>query len=187
MTSGKQLGVILVSTVGFLLAMAQVLGKPSQAQSVPKSAIPWNAHAIEGSLAGLRVREIDGSNSAVVFLYDLDNKTDSDYKLAKGPSVVIMSRLKSSGSLSSDKPAILASSAFVPAKNRTRIALEIRQPFAWPARMDAKSEGRFRQLVAGEVADINGFVLFDESARYQIDLPGAWPEVENTGAPMDRR
>ena len=35
-------------------------------------------------LRGVRVREIDASKSEVVFLYDLDNKTDTDYQLAKG-------------------------------------------------------------------------------------------------------
>jgi hypothetical protein len=187
MIGRKKLGAFLVSAVAFPLALALFFGRPSQAQSVPKPVAPWNVHAIESTFAGVRVREIDASNSAVVFLYDLANRTDSDYQLAKGPSVVIMRRLKSSGSLSSEKPAILASSAFVPAKNRTRIAVEIRQPFTWPGRMDAKSEDRLRQLVAGEVTDIQGFVLFDQSTRYQIDLPGAWPEIEKAAVPVDRR
>jgi hypothetical protein len=187
MTSRKKLAVILASTVGFLLPLLLVFGKSPQAQTVPKPAPPWNVHAIESTFAGVRVREIDASNSAVVFLYDLDNRTDSDYRLAKGPTVVIMSRLKSSSSLSSEKLVTLSSSAFVPAKNRTRIALEIRQPFIWPGRMDAKSQGRIRQLVAGEIADIHGFVLFDESTRYQIDLPGTWPEIEKAALPVDRR
>ena len=94
MTSRKKLGVILICAVGFVPAVALLSGKPSEAQSAAKPAIPWNEHAIESSFAGVRVREIDASNSAVVFLYDLDNKTDSDYQLAKGPSVVVMSRLE---------------------------------------------------------------------------------------------
>jgi hypothetical protein len=89
---------------------------------------------------------------------------------------MIMSRLKSTGSLSSEKPVILSGSAFVPSKNRTRISVEIKQPFQWPARMDSKSEERIRHLVSDEVGDIDGFVLFDGSARYQIDLPGGWPQ-----------
>lgn len=185
MTPWKKLGVILICAAGFVPAIALLSGRPSEAQSAAKSAVPWNEHAIESSFAGLRVREIDASNSAVVFLYDLDNKTDSDYQLAKGPSIVVMSRLKSSGSLSSEKPVSLISSAFVPAKNRTRIELEIKQPFPWPGRKDTKSEIKFRQLVAGQIMDLGGFVLFDETSRYQIDLPGAWPEVDKAAVPAD--
>jgi hypothetical protein len=37
---------------------------------------------------------------------------------------------------------------------------------------------RIRELVAGEVAGLEGFALFDQGTRYQIDLPGAWPEIE---------
>jgi hypothetical protein len=89
-----------------------------------------------------------------------------------------MRRLKSSGSLSSEKQVTLNSGAFVPARNRTRIEIGITQPFRWPSRMDAAGQMRIRELVAGEVADLGGFALFDQGTRYQIDLPGAWPEIE---------
>jgi len=143
-------------------------------------AAPWNQRAVKGSFAGVRFREIDASNSAITFLYDIENRTDGDYQLTKGPAVMIMSRLKSTGSLSSEKAVTLSGSAFVPAKNRTRISVEIKQPFVWPGRMDSKSQDRIRRLVADEVDDIDGFVLFDGSTRYQIDLPGGWPEASGT-------
>ena len=174
----RTIGPLGVGTVGSLLMFVWIAGGLPQARSLAASATPWSAHAIESTFAGVRVREIDASKSEVVFLYDLDNKTDTDYQLAKGPMVVIMSRLKSSGSLSSEKQVTLASSAFVPAKNRTRIELGITRAFNWPAHVDAASEMRIRQLVADEVADLAGFVLFDQGTRYQIELPGAWPEIE---------
>jgi hypothetical protein len=174
MAGGKRRGVCAVA-----LAVAGVWAAPAipTAQTFAQPAAPWNSHAVEGSFAGVRVREIDASNSAIIFMYDITNKTDADYQLTKGPSVMVMSRLKSTGSLSSEKPVILSDSAFVPSRNRTRISVEIKQPFPWPGRMDARSsEDRIRRLVADEVGDIQGFVLFDGSTRYQIDLPGGWPE-----------
>ncbi len=108
----------------------------------------------------------------------LDNKTDYDYRLANGANIVIMKRLKSDGSLSSEEEIKLQDSALVPAKNRTRIALEITRPFAWPGRKNPASESRFREFAAGEVATLDGFVLFDGAARYQIELRGAWQELE---------
>jgi hypothetical protein len=162
----------------FLFLGALLLsGRWQHSQASDKSPIPWNAHALQTTYAGVRVREIDPSNAAVVFLYDLDNKSESDYELAKSGNVVVMSRLKSSHTLSSEKPVNLSASAFVPANNRTRIALEVSEPFNWPNRMDNTSENRFRDLVTQEVSDLDGFVIFDQSHRFQIDLPASWPAM----------
>jgi hypothetical protein len=174
----RKIGFSKACALGFLLMLVAAGGGLPEARSSANPVNPWNSHAIESALAGVQVREIDSSKSEVVFLYDLDNKTDSDYQLSKGPSVVIMSRLKSSGSLSSEKQISLASGAFVPARNRTRIEVFITRPFNWPARMDVTSQSRIRQLVTNEIAGLEGFVLFDQETRYQIDLPGSWAEAE---------
>jgi hypothetical protein len=170
-------GFFAVCTLGLLL-VAPAGGTLEGARLLANSAGSWNSHAIESTLQGVRVREIDPTRAEIAFPYDLENKTDNDYQLSKGPAVVIMSRLKSSGSLSSEKQVTLNSGAFVPARNRTRIEIGITQPFRWPSRMDAAGQMRIRELVAGEVTDLEGFALFDQGTRYQIDLPGAWPEIE---------
>ena len=138
----------------------------------------WNSSAIQSKLAGIRVKEIDPAHAAVVFFYDLDNRTDTDYRLSSGPNVVIMSRLEPSGSLSSDQQINLDANAFVPAKNRTRIGIEMSRAFAWPVTRDASAERQFRQLVADQVAGLEGFVLFDQTTRYEIDLAAASPEMQ---------
>jgi hypothetical protein len=163
-------GVVLVCT--FIGALIAILTK-SRRSAV---AGPWNTHAIESTLNGIQVREIDSSHAAVILVYDLDNHTDSDYRLEKGPSVAIMSRLEPGGVLSTDPQVSVDSTAFLPAGNRTRIALEIDTPFSWPLRRDAAAERSFRQLVAAELEGVNGFVLFDESKRYQIELPTVLPQ-----------
>jgi hypothetical protein len=143
-----------------------------------KTVNPWNAAAIKGSFAGVQVREIDAKNAAIVFFYDLENGTDLDYRLDNGPNLVILGRLKSDGSLSPEKQIRLNHAAFVPTKNRTRIGLEIVEPFGWPERTDAAAENKFRELVTQEVANLEGFVVFDQGTRYQIELPGKWSEQQ---------
>ena len=59
----------------------------------------WNPAAVRGTLAGIQVREVDPNHAAIVFSYDVDNQTDADYQLTKGPNAVILSRLKSDGTL----------------------------------------------------------------------------------------
>ena len=166
------LAVVLICTV--LGAAVAVLTKSrrSEARRDPRG---WNTHAIESTLNGIQVREIDHAHAAVILVYDLDNRTNSDYTLEKGPSVAVMSRLKPSGVLSADPQVSVDSSTFLPAGNRTRIALEIDTPFNWPPRRDRAADHSFRQLVAAELEGVNGFVLFDQTKRYQIELPTVLP------------
>jgi hypothetical protein len=180
MASWKKVGVGVVLAGAVTVALIVILAGPKPARSNPPPEQPtaWNSHAIRGTLAGIRVREIDGGHAAVVFLYDLENTTNADYRLTKGPNLVIMSRLKSSRTLSGDEPIALNSTAFVPAQNRTRIALEVSHVFSWPGQRSAYAERMFNQLVAGDVADVAGFVLFDQTNRYEIDFPASWPETQ---------
>ena len=74
-------------------------------------------------------------------------------------------------------------SVFVPAGNRARIALKLSYSFNWPTQMFPGQVGpltqeKFRTFVAGKVDNLQGFILFDEAARYQIELPGGWQELQ---------
>ncbi len=181
MTRWKKLGWAGLAVCGLVLLIL-TLAKFSRLRPSAASPNAWNAGAIQSTLAGVRVRELDATHAAVVFFYDLDNRTDNDYRLASGPNVVIMSRLQPNGSLSSDQPITLDSAAFVPAKNRTRIALEISHAFDWPTQRDAAAERQVRQFVADQVAGLEGFVLFDQATRYQIDLATTSPEPQPASA-----
>jgi hypothetical protein len=153
------------------------------AQAPAASAAPvWNASAVQSSFAGVQVKEVDATHAALIFSYDLDNNTDVDYRLAKGPATVVMTRLKSSGSVSSEEPVELDNSVFLPARNRTRIAVEVTRNFNWPTGLPGTQIGpvnqeKFRALVAQEVANLSGFVVFDQATHFQIELPGGWPEL----------
>ena len=156
---------------------------PNEPVQTPAAVAPvWNSSAIQSSFAGVQVKEVDATHAALIFSYDLDNNTDTDYRLAKGPATVVMTRLKSSGSVSSAEPVELDSSVFLPARNRTRIAVEITRNFNWPtglpgAQIGPVNQEKFRSLVAQEVANLSGFVVFDQATHFQIELPGGWQEL----------
>jgi hypothetical protein len=144
---------------------------------------PWNSAAIHSTFAGAQVQEADATHATLEFFYDLDNNTDTDYRFAKGAGTVVMTRLKSNGSLSSQEPVELNNSIFLPARNRTRIAVQVTRPFNWPAGLAPTQIGpvnqlKFRQLVADEVANFSGFVMFDTATHFQIELPGGWQELQ---------
>jgi hypothetical protein len=138
---------------------------------------------VRGTLAGVQVHEVDPAHVQLVFYYDLDNNSDADYQLTKGPGTVVMTRLKSNGSLSSDETMELDHSVFLPARNRTRISLQSTQAFSWPSGMQAGQMGsvnqdKFRSLLAQQVGNCSGFVLFDQAKHIQIELPGGWQELQ---------
>jgi hypothetical protein len=181
---------LLVVIIAFLSAAALlflVLGRSSKLPSPQKQTENWNSNAIRGSFEGVQVKEIDPTHAALIFSYDLENTTESDYHLPNEPKLVIMGRLKSNDSLKAEDSMQIENSIFLPARSRARIALEVNYPFNWPSQMYPGQMGpvtqeKFRSFVAGKVVDLQGFIVFDEAARYKIELPGGWQELQATAA-----
>jgi hypothetical protein len=169
----------LLVLVVFVLPRTPAPEPPAQHTNAPV----WNTSAIQSTFAGVQVKEVDPTHANLIFSYDLDNNTDTDYQVTKGPTTVVTTRLASSGSVSSDEPVALGNSVFLPARNRTRVTLEMTKNFNWPGQMYGTQVGpvnqeKFRTLVAQEVGNLSGFVLFDQAAHFQIELPGDWQELQ---------
>ncbi|MDE3168909.1 MAG: hypothetical protein KGL75_02100 [Acidobacteriota bacterium] len=146
----------------------------SRAPRVVQSAMkqpPWNSRAIQSSLKAIQVRELDSNHAAVDFVFELENRTYSDFQLVPGPSTIIMKRLRADGSLTSEPAARLTSAVFLPTNNRTRITLEVSAPFNWPVKQDPAADESFRGFARSEVSGLDGFVVFDQVSRYEVDLP----------------
>jgi len=84
----------------------------------------WNQEAIKATYVASQLKELDKTHSILTLSYDLENDTDSDYRLNAGPDVVIQSRLKSGGSLSQQEPLRLSYPVFLPARQHARLAIE---------------------------------------------------------------
>lgn len=177
---------LLVVTIAFIISGALLFftfTRLSTEAIAPKRPEGWNASAIRSSFEGLQVKEVDPTHAALIFNYDLENTTDSDYRLANGPKALIMGRLKSSSTLKAEDSMQIDNAIFLPARNRARIALEISYSFNWPTQMFPGQVGpltqeKFRSFVTGKVADLQGFILFDQVTHYQIELPGGWQELQ---------
>jgi hypothetical protein len=183
----------LLIFVLFMCVLALVVirifpGVPRQEPAAkPAQASVWNSASVRGTFAGLQLHEVDPTHVQLVFYYDLENDSDADYQLTKGPGTVVMTRLKSNGSLSSDEAMELDHSVFLPAKNRTRISLQSTQAFSWPSGLQAGqmrpvNQDKFRTLVAQQVGGFSGFVLFDQATHTQIELPSGWQELQMPAA-----
>jgi hypothetical protein len=181
---------LLIVTIAFLGAAALLflaLSRPSKLPTAPNQPGGWNSTAIRSNFEGIQVKEVDPTHAALIFSYDLENTTDSDYRLSNDPKLLIVGRLKSNTSLKPEDSMQIENPIFLPARNRTRIALKVNYSFNWPTQMFPGQVGpvtqeKFRSFVAGKTADLQGFVLFDEAARYQIELPAGWQELQPTTA-----
>lgn len=145
----------------------------------------WNQGTVSAGYIGSQLREVDKTRASLVISYDLENNTDSDYRLADGPNVVILSRLKSDGSYSQDQPIRLSYPVFLPARQHARLAVEITQPFNWPSDADSGSIEKLRNFVRQRLQNVAEFVLFDEANHRQLELPSGWNQLEETSDESD--
>ena len=143
---------------------------------------PWNSSAITATYVGAQLRELDSGNATVYLAYEVQNHTDSDYQLADGPRALVMSRLRTDGSLSSQEQVRLSYPTFLPARQRARIALEIPSPFNWPADTDPAFQDRLRDLVNQKLTEVQAFVLFDQADRFEIEFPSGWQDLKIASA-----
>ena len=179
MVSGKKALVIGVSAgAGFFLLLLLILTRAGFNSSPVKPPGSWSQNIIKATYVGSQLRQIDKTLAGLFLSYDLENNTARDYRLADTPGVVIMSRLKSSHSLSQEELIRLSYPAFLPANQRVRIAIEISYPFVWPATGDPALESKLKDFVKQRLAKVEEFVLFDEVNRCQVELPSAWQELE---------
>lgn len=186
--SRKQLLIIASSAAAVFLLALLTLGGPlfnKQSKEVRAGASTgWNREGIKATYVAAQLRELDKAHCSLILSYDLSNQTDLDYRLTDGAGVVIMSRLKGDGSLSQEESIHLSYPVFLPARQRARLAIELSRAFPWP-REDSRYEEKLKEFVKQRLGNVKGFVLFDEASHSQIDLPAAWPELQDrkqTGA-----
>ena len=169
--------------LGFFLALtltALVLYlRSGSGSSAPK---PWNSNAITANYVGTQLRQVDSGTAALYIAYEVTNHTDSDYRLADGPGALVMSRLRADGSLSSQQQVRLSYPTFLPARQRARVALEVPAQFAWPDDGDSAFQDRLRDFVNQKLLDVQAFVLFDQTDRFEIEFPSGWQELKLASA-----
>jgi hypothetical protein len=151
-------------------------------QYVVRRSQPWNAGAITATYLDAQLLEIDPSDASLQLSYELQNNTDTDYRLTDGPSVVVMSRMVNDGGLSSQDDVRLAFPTFLPARQRVRATLNVRRQFEWPARGDAALQNKLKDFINQRLSGIEGFVLFDQGDRCEIEFPRGWQPLQVASA-----
>jgi hypothetical protein len=168
--------------VGFAITISCIAGFWFWNNERPKPAKPWNKSAI---IAEYDYIDPEGEKDYLVFHYVLQNDTDSDYRIESDTGVQItikMKKEKGFGAFSSPEFTTTNFPVFVPAKSRVWIALTIPYPYSVKLKEKANSEERklyqtgVTKFVSEELPNLDGFVLFDNTNRYEIDFPNGWEQ-----------
>lgn len=171
--------------VAILLLSIFAINRYSSKGPTKEVSTGWSRGPVRAAYIGSQLKEIDKAHSSLIISYDLQNDTDSDYHLADGPGLFILSRMKSDGSLSQEQPIRLSYPVFLPARQHARLAVEITQPFAWPSQEDSASLDRMRNFVKQRLEDIGEFVLYDELNHQRVELPCGWAELQSISKESD--
>ncbi len=160
---------------------AFVLGGIAWYSSCPK---PWNSGAIKARFASLEVTTgLD--NLPVMFEYDLENKSATNYTVGNGSGLVVMATLAQGNILSEAFGQSPASSSvsvsgpsFIPPKGVGRIT--VRVVYDYPPGFtpnDKSNMNKVEKYVGRRLDEISGYALFDKSNDYRIDLPSGWQKI----------
>jgi hypothetical protein len=164
---------------GFAITAGLIVGGFMWWSSRPPKPKPWNESAITAKYESV---DVTGEDKHIYFVYNLNNHTDTDFRLENNSQVHLGASLKRSSSISfSDSDFLTADyPIYVPAKHNVRVKLTIKYPYTVP--YDDKSsddvkhdwETKLAIYLTKEISNLNGFVLMDENTRYQINLPNGW-------------
>lgn len=116
----------------------------------------------------------DGKKLRLMFV--VENKTAEDYNLSSHDQLKIVSRL-ADGSVSQPIPQDALEvefPVFIPAKQRGRMHMNILYaglPVKNGSESDAAFHERLRQFMNEEFDGFGGFSVFDETNKYQLNLP----------------
>lgn len=170
---------IVLATAGAVALLAVLLVYAGMVYRSSRGGPPrsWSVNTVRATYVASQLRQMDKAHAALFLAYDLENGTDLDYRLNESSGVTVMSKLKSDGSLSQEEAARLSYPVFLPAHQSVRIAIETLQPFVWPAPGDPQLDDKLKDFVKQRLADSEGYILFIEAGRLQVELPNAWPEL----------
>jgi hypothetical protein len=190
----KRLLVISASAgAGFALVLAILAGGLFWYKSRPKAQSAWNSSAITAKFATIEFSTNPTDGIGFLFSYDLENNTNRDYRFlgrasdepkgwtrvevvptAGAVSVFILKKLKSSGSLAQDND-INWDSVFLPARKKVRFQIRASYPYDDSFRATERDDRhKLAAFVNARLEEVDGFVLFDEKNRYQIDFLSSW-------------
>lgn len=176
---------------GFAVVLASIVAGWAWYQSRPEKPKPWDAKAIIATFdypdteSGEPEGPVGFRPDMLVLYYTLENTTDVDYHSPQ-EQLEVDGRLKREKSLTGGSLVTLDKEpVFIPAKQRRRFSVHVHYPVKETFGPEPKTKEETRKrwmLIAGymkkEYSNLDGFVVFDSTNRYQINLPNGWDNLD---------
>jgi hypothetical protein len=149
-------------------------------ESKPKRSQPRNTTAIIAKYDDISINDKDNHIS---FQYFIENNTDQDYELERSTGICLAVKLGREKSLSPCLDNVQENihfPTFVPARQRVMFVIQTpkicTKPFKFANSPEEQEKQReeLEDCVRNEMPNVNGFVLFDDYHRYEIDFPKSW-------------
>ena len=159
---------------GFAVMCAMIIALVSWYSSRPK---PWNPAALKATFDSF---DLESKSYKLIFYYILENATSADYELRPTSKSRMMQKLKRQDSLIVGNGVLYDNPLFIPAKKKIRFSIELDASFKeyFPSNIltydREKRSKTIAEFAKKEMANLDGFVLFDEARRYEIDFPRSW-------------
>jgi hypothetical protein len=158
---------------------------------------PWLTTAIVASFESV---DTEPPESTLVFTYVFANNTDRDYTLEQASGIKVMAQRTDPSSLAAGDDGFpkVSMPAFIPAHERTRVNVYLGKAYYIDQRPRPKRTAKPEDIVGMFTSDdlgrslypkanaellqsireglprLEGFTIFDEKHRYQIELPKGW-------------
>lgn len=171
---------------GFAIVVCGVIGGVLWYSSRPSKAVnKWNTTALkvtEPPAFGAYKNDKD-SRMYVEFNYSVQNNTDDDYKIESAESLKVLVRF-TDGSVSEPVTTEAASvklPVFLPAKETGALSLVIQQSV--PTKTERETDEDYHEQLRSYLEKqwsrdkLAGFVLYDETNRYELNLPRNSPHA----------
>jgi len=162
------------------LVLLAVVGSYLWYESRPKPPKPWDSKSITASYDSIGT---EGDHNTLVFYYVLQNNTDFDYEIKDASEITLLAKLKHQQSLTGSKNDSMLNAdipLFLPAKQRLRFGIHVSYPYDKKENLNASEEERaeYRKelsaYVRKQIGNVDGFTLFDEAKRYQVEFAAGW-------------
>jgi hypothetical protein len=140
----------------------------------PKPPKPWDTTAVVAT--GAPGFSLTNDGKRIRFSYSLQNKTGSDYQIASAAEIKVVV-IYDDKSLSQPMPTEVASvefPVFIPARQAATIAVAITFggiPQRKQSETDEEYHEALRAFLLNELKGVPDFAMFDETNRYEINLP----------------
>jgi hypothetical protein len=158
---------LLLFFVGILLFICAIWHS-----SHPK---PWNDKAMITEYAHhLTIPPTGNTYSSIEANYFITNITNSDYQLSK--SSIVMIKIPESSGLRESPDVVLTQDVFIPSKQKVSVSfrLPLQKGEIFGEAITRNNQAEIKRLLLKELQDVDGFVVFDQSSRYEISFSNGW-------------